>query len=463
MKNIFRGFYTPTQAEFETLWKNCTFILDTNVLLNLYRYPEQAKNDLLKALNAISARLWVPFYVTLEYQRNRIKVIAEQIKKFNEVDKVLKESESRLIDGLGALQLKKKHSSIDPEDMVSRITNILDEFREHLKELKEKQLNINDDDKIREAIDSLLKGKIGPEPKKQEDIDTIYRDAEKRYSKRIPPGFIDTRKEFDDDPIEFICNGIIYNRKYGDYLIWSQIINGIKENKKAHVIFITDDKKDDWWWTEDVLGKKTIGPRPELVEEICRLAGVKVFHMYNSDKFMEYSSKYLSVKYHKDSISQIRDVTSSLAYKSEMANLFLQTTRHAEEAVYNWLKSMYPGLIIKREGFASGLGFRTPDYIVETLLWGETAYETISIMDIRFLHDALTAKLAIIDYLKRKYQKYYLVVLIAGDVPTTTTWKILINILENSKVDGFYLARVQISKQKGELPTLEILNKFLNE
>jgi hypothetical protein len=45
MKKLFPGFYQPIEKEFQSLWKNCIFILDANVLLNLYRYPSEAKND----------------------------------------------------------------------------------------------------------------------------------------------------------------------------------------------------------------------------------------------------------------------------------------------------------------------------------------------------------------------------------------------------------------------------------
>lgn len=35
MKGIFLGYYRPTDAEFSQLWKDCLFILDAKVLLNL--------------------------------------------------------------------------------------------------------------------------------------------------------------------------------------------------------------------------------------------------------------------------------------------------------------------------------------------------------------------------------------------------------------------------------------------
>ena len=60
MRETFRGYYRPTHDEFSELWEKCVVILDTNVLLNLYRYPSEARDDLLKVFQQISDRLWIP-------------------------------------------------------------------------------------------------------------------------------------------------------------------------------------------------------------------------------------------------------------------------------------------------------------------------------------------------------------------------------------------------------------------
>ena len=77
MKELFPGYYRPSEDEFSDLWKNCVFILDTNVLLNLYRYSEESRNDFIKVLHKIETRLWIPHQVALEFQENRTKVIEE--------------------------------------------------------------------------------------------------------------------------------------------------------------------------------------------------------------------------------------------------------------------------------------------------------------------------------------------------------------------------------------------------
>ena len=69
---------------------------------------------------------------------------------------------------------------------------------------------------------------------------------------------------------------------------------------------IIDDKKEDWWWD---IKDETIGPRPELIEEMKSEAGISLFHMYNSERFMHYAKEYLRIRVRQQSIEQIRDVT----------------------------------------------------------------------------------------------------------------------------------------------------------
>jgi hypothetical protein len=36
MRSVFVGHFRPTQDEFAQLWDECIFVIDANVLLNLY-------------------------------------------------------------------------------------------------------------------------------------------------------------------------------------------------------------------------------------------------------------------------------------------------------------------------------------------------------------------------------------------------------------------------------------------
>jgi predicted nucleic acid-binding protein len=73
MRDAFPGYYAPKEEEFKKLWKEGTFVVDANVLLNLYRYPKSAAADLIAALLDEVERLNSPVVLS-EWQ----KLVAER-------------------------------------------------------------------------------------------------------------------------------------------------------------------------------------------------------------------------------------------------------------------------------------------------------------------------------------------------------------------------------------------------
>lgn len=60
------------------MWRECTFVLDANILLNLYRYRPEERDQFLAILSKLKERIWLPHQAAREYQRNRLKVIQDQ-------------------------------------------------------------------------------------------------------------------------------------------------------------------------------------------------------------------------------------------------------------------------------------------------------------------------------------------------------------------------------------------------
>jgi hypothetical protein len=164
MKEAFRGYYKLSEDEFRSLWENCLFIPDANVLLNFYRYSSETSEDLLRVFHGVADRLWIPHQAALEFQENRLGVVAEQVGRYNEVSGVVEEVQKSLQTGLNNLQLRKRHSAIDPDELLGKVDNLFRSFRQQLKELEEKQPNVHDEDKLRDQLDSLFRGKVGPWP-----------------------------------------------------------------------------------------------------------------------------------------------------------------------------------------------------------------------------------------------------------------------------------------------------------
>ena len=343
MKNIFKGYYQLDTDEFNTLWKKGLFIFDTNVLLNLYRYQSSTRDALLKVMKQLNDRVWIPYHVGLEFQRNRLKVIAEQHKRFSEVRGIVEKSISDMKKVLDDLQLKKRHSHINPDQLLENIKKVLAEFTKELTELEQKSISVNSDDEIRKQIDLLFHGAIGSPPEDQKYIDDLFSEGEIRYKNNIPPGYKDSSKD-EKSPDEFTYSGITYKRKYGDLVIWKQIIAHASANKLKNIVFITDDNKADWWWKEDSNGTKTIGVRPELKDEIYRDAKVDAFHVYNTESFLSYANEQLDAKVTKEAIEEVREIYDERQETMLRHRMLRQMSKSAENVVYEWLSRNFSHL-----------------------------------------------------------------------------------------------------------------------
>lgn len=176
--------------------------------------------------------------------------------------------------------------SVDAKDKKKEIINTISAEMEKLHQRTiEEQIKLltdmyNKEDKLDELI-NLFDGKVG-ESLEQDEISKICKEGIERYEKGIPPGYKDQAKK---EIINF--NGLEFEAKYGDLIVWKQIIKHARDNKKSKVIFVTDDNKEDWWY---VLGGKNIGARAELKNELLREAEADLI-LINSNTFLRRVNK----------------------------------------------------------------------------------------------------------------------------------------------------------------------------
>lgn len=307
MRDKFPGYYRPTDDEFDQLWKEGWFVLDANILLNLYRYQEKARDEFMKVLETLAPRIWVPHQAVLEYQRNRVTTIREQLQKFRDVRKLV--NFTTLQNSLTQYN-NRLRSLIDPTQFLESVKRPYDAFGAHIAEVEGNQIKVESDesnDPVRGFLDTLLPDRVGP-AFTQEELDDLHEEGAARYNRETPPGYVDPAKK---GIYEYDWAGCTYKREFGDWILWKQVLNWARERKMQNVVFVTDDRTEDWWEiTKDEDGPaKTVGPRPELAAEICAEAGVKLFYMYQPDRLMEWARTKLNLVVANSSIDEIRDVT----------------------------------------------------------------------------------------------------------------------------------------------------------
>lgn len=312
METLIKVHRNYDQLDFKSIWTEGIFVFDSNVLLDLYRLPNSAQKDLVRILKneKFNKRIWIGFQVLLEFMNNRYEAISDQKNKFNSVRKIVEDTIEQyedLIDNLEAElnKLKQRHSLIDPEKFINdnkkkRGIKFLNDFLGNLDGLEKKQADVTDNDEIKDIVLEIFKDKVGIGFEKKR-LEEIYKEGEKRYDSKIPPGYKDSKKEgshlYEDK--EFV-------RKYGDLILWNEIIEKCSTDKVKYLVLVTGDVKEDWWFEKR--GRK-LGPRLELLNEIYSKApDLDTFFLYDTSTFLKYAQKELDDKIKDSSITEAKQL-----------------------------------------------------------------------------------------------------------------------------------------------------------
>lgn len=297
MKKQFAEYYELPEERIKEIWENSLIVFDTNVLLNLYRYNEDARTEFIKVIKFYKERLWIPYQVGLEFHRRREEIIRKNAAAYNSLGESLSKELIKVVDTLSSNGDYVRHPYINIKDIKKRVEKCAESITKTL----EKQALVHPDysngDEILQSITELFDGRVG-EDFAEKDLDALYKEGEKRYANKIPPGYCDEKNKKDKGKRSL----------YGDLVVWKQTIHHCKEQAKS-LIFITDDHKPDWW--DKVEGKHT--PRKELIKEFADSTGQSII-IYDSQKFLEYA-KNNKVKVSQKTInevSKVRDIDFSI-------------------------------------------------------------------------------------------------------------------------------------------------------
>ncbi len=310
-------------------------VLDTTVLLELYRQPANISLDVISALKKIQNNIYVPRQVYDEYLKNYHKTCGDEKKKYKKVTKELSDSLKKLQNDIAKkVGEYRKHNYTDISKLQNNLNekikdtqNIITEFeKSHHAEI---QLNINflQNDKVKEFVDLLLnQGSIGQKIPFSIKI-LLLQEGQVRYDNLIPPGFHDSAK-----------NG---EAKYGDLFVWKDIITIAKE-KNTNIIFVCNDTKEDWWEKN----KDTpIDLRQELNEEFKETNPSLSIHFLTLDKFFSYLAEELKLGKSKSALqlSALDDTREMLAnYEDKISQSikdYLMTINIDEELDEDFLET----------------------------------------------------------------------------------------------------------------------------
>src|SRR6266851_5752994 len=261
MKKHFAGFFPPSELEIAKLWEACFFAFDTSTLLDLYRFSPETQKEWLSILRKLGEldRVWIPHQVGKEFSINRLDVIADQRKKYAKALETVNELPKVFEDKL-------RHPFLGPSTL-EKLEKLISEVAKEVIDRKGQIVYSPQKDSILEAIFTIFDGKIGDEYS-VDDLNKIIREGEDRYKNFVAPGYADQAEKEKESKNE-LDRGERANalRKYGDLIIWKQLIDEVKTRQRP-AILVTSERKKDWWMLYDNDKRKPVGPRPELFAEM---------------------------------------------------------------------------------------------------------------------------------------------------------------------------------------------------
>jgi hypothetical protein len=315
MRNKFKEFYKATQEEVTELWENSFLSFDANVLLNLYRYTENSRNEIIGTFEYLTSkgRLWISYQAAFEYQKNRLTVISALKNTYDDLIHTLDKKSNEFSN---ELNLYKRHPYLKIEDLKSKVSESINDINSDLKTLKESHPDFFEDDPIFDILTKIFDDIIG-NPLSTEELKLIFNEGKERYEKKVPPGYMDKEKEKNGE-----------QSLYGDLIIWKELIKKTKELRKD-LIFVTDDLKEDWWY---IFNGKTIYPRPELIREFRKETGQEIM-IYKPEQFLQYFNSNLKKQVKEETLKEVVETRKIDELSFDSLKVFQDKVAFNEEAL----------------------------------------------------------------------------------------------------------------------------------
>jgi predicted nucleic-acid-binding protein len=290
MKNKFKGYYKPSGEDLNKMWSDCVFVFDTNVLYDFYRYSEDTVDVMFRIFEELKGRIWIPHWIGLEYHRGLEERIKEQVEKYTSTIRDLSNFSEKI-------KTQREHPFLSAE-LQQEIQIFYDKFNKELTSQKKKLKDLIVENPVKEKVASLIGDNIGDALSKEEEQEVI-KNGDERLPENIPPGFIDYKEKNKRPGLD----------KYGDYIIWFQILKEAKSKKKPF-IFVTFDTKEDWYKLIKFNNSKIlVGPRPELVEEFLAIENCLIW-FYPTPDFIDNAVKHFNIEIEPTKLSKIKEETT---------------------------------------------------------------------------------------------------------------------------------------------------------
>ena len=280
------------------------YAIDTNVLLNLYKYSRQTAEDVIGALTNMSSVLFVP-HQTLQEFWSRLEDVRKGAHHSEAAGKV--ESASADVERVVATWLTRTGLSSSTDGVAGTIKSALSELMNAAARLQgiinrtQQESEQGGSGTVR-ALENILSGRVGLAP----DFETRQRlldDFRRRAAEGIPPGTRDVE----------LKNGKT-DKAAGDFLIWQQCLDEAGrrsriEGRSFDLTLITNDLKDDWVRGWDA--SRPLAHRLLLREYAEHVGGV--FRIATFGNLLDTAANHFGATVSEEARAQVDEVTRATA------------------------------------------------------------------------------------------------------------------------------------------------------
>lgn len=322
-------------------------IFDTNAWLDLYMiHPLALKEIILKFQNR-QELFWIPEQVYWEFSNHSKEKRESALHIIDNTSNNTRAKTAQIRDHIKSELLNLKNNVIlSDERIINEIKHKFDDIQDYIKKeldsinneyTKSMEIITEEKDIIYNLINEIYT--INP-PYHLSEVQRIklYEEGELRIKYGIPPGLTDIDKDSNKEKP-------VYRRRYGDYLIWNDILRKTKDlaqsisnGEKLQVIFVENEKKGDWWVHR---GESTLSPI--LMEEFesvsCKKAEIEMI------SFTDFLSKYCK------EFDIEKDTVRSLVEKNRYKERVLQEINNTARQIVDDLIHEYYTSSTKQEQF----------------------------------------------------------------------------------------------------------------
>lgn len=331
--NGFEAYRTVTDDDYRSFFASGLIVLDTNVLLDLYRYHPETRQELLDVLDRLCERLWIPNQVMDEFWARRESVLEDASDitgTLGALDKLGEQYISRVREWTNRAGLRDQTANSLVEISRSAFDKTIDKIRSLA---SDKALETGQDttkDSVVIRLESILQGRVGNPLSAERKRTAINQEAPQRFADKRPPGYMDANKK-NGNPV-------------GDYLLWIEILEEAAR-LNTDVLFVTGDTKEDWWRQER---GQTKGPHPQLVEEMRNAAGARLY-MLRPASFLKHAGDLLQVKVSPASVQDAQRVTAEVGTSWKVTD-FESNVADKLKAAFGPLRVLSPDYIFTYSG-----------------------------------------------------------------------------------------------------------------